>query len=99
VNPLTFIQAILFQWLNPKAWATTLGVISVYTTNSNFLIQLLYIAFIFFIVIIPSLGCWLFFGTQLKKYLKTFKHQKRFNQSMALLLIISILPMIHSFFK
>lgn len=94
-KPITFTKAALFQWLNPKAWVMAMGAISAYTsTGSNFLMQILYIALVFFIVAFPCLSVWLFFGTKLKKYLKSVQHQQIFNKSMAALLVISILPVI-----
>jgi len=86
-KPISFIKAALFQWLNPKAWIMAIGAISAYTTvSSNFLIQVLYI------VAIPCLCLWLFFGATLKKYLTSSKHQNIFNRAMAMLLVISVLP-------
>lgn len=94
-KPITFTKAALFQWLNPKAWVMAMGAISAYTsTDSNFLMQIMYIALVFFIVAFPCLCVWLFFGTKLKRHLKSVKHQQIFNKSMALLLVVSILPVL-----
>ena len=37
-TPITFIQAALFQWVNPKAWTMALTAISAYTPDSNALL-------------------------------------------------------------
>jgi len=96
-KPITFIKAALFQWLNPKAWVMAIGAISVYTSaSSNFLMQILYIALVFLIAAFPCQCIWLLFGTKLKKYLKSDKHQQIFNKSMAALLVVSILPVLSS---
>lgn len=34
-EPLSFTQAALFQWINPKAWIMAIGVISTYTVVST----------------------------------------------------------------
>ncbi|MEM8977490.1 MAG: LysE family translocator, partial [Pseudomonadota bacterium] len=34
-RPITFLQAALFQWINPKAWAMALTAISVYTPSQT----------------------------------------------------------------
>ena len=34
-KPFTFLQAALFQWVNPKVWAMALTTISVYTRSVN----------------------------------------------------------------
>ncbi|WP_441004114.1 LysE family translocator [Pseudocolwellia agarivorans] len=97
-NPLSFIQAALFQWVNPKAWVMAAGAVSAYTTvSTDIFIQVLYIALAFFVVSFPSVGVWLVFGAGLKKYLKSPKHQKIFNVSMAILLVGSVLPVVKEF--
>lgn len=92
-KPFSFVQAALFQWVNPKAWVMATGAVSAYTSlSADVFIQVIYIALVFFVVSFPCVGIWLVFGSGLKKYLKSSKHQKIFNVSMALLLIGSILP-------
>jgi len=94
-KPLSFTQAALFQWVNPKAWVVATGAVSAYTSvSSDIFSQVIFIALAFLIVAIPSLGTWLIFGVGIKKYLKSPKHQKVFNLSMALLLIVSVLPVL-----
>ena len=94
-KPLSFTQAALFQWVNPKAWVVATGAISAYTSvSSGVFSQVIVIALAFLIIAIPSLGVWLIFGVGIKKYLKSPKHQKIFNLSMALLLIVSVLPVL-----
>ena len=94
-KPLSFIQAALFQWVNPKAWVMASSAISAYTSiETDILLQVIFIAFAFFFVAFPCLGVWLFFGVGLKKYLDSAKRQKIFNLSMAFLLVVSILPVV-----
>jgi len=98
-SAFTFMQAFIFQWLNPKAWVIAAGAISAYTTSSgNIYFQIFLIAFIFFLVSFPSIFMWLIFGSKLKKILKNTKHQKIFNYSMGFLLVLSILPIIKELF-
>tara|TARA_R110001583_G_scaffold19176_1_gene75358 strand:- start:312 stop:926 length:615 start_codon:yes stop_codon:yes gene_type:complete len=98
-KPFSFVQAALFQWVNPKAWIMAAGAVSAYTTSStDIFIQVIYIALAFFVVSFPSVGVWLIFGAVLKKYLKSPKHQKIFNVTMALLLIASVLPVLKELF-
>ena len=94
-NPISFVKAAAFQWLNPKAWVMATGAISTYTTlTSSFHWQVLYIAFVFMIIAFPCLFFWLIGGTQIKKYLAHSWQQKLFNVTMALLLVASIIPVI-----
>jgi len=94
-RPISFLQAVLFQWVNPKGWIMATGAVAAYTsTSSNIYAQVLLIALIFFLVVIPCSGAWLFCGVWLKKLLKTPSHQRAFNISMAALLILSVTPII-----
>jgi threonine/homoserine/homoserine lactone efflux protein len=95
-NPLSFFQAVFFQWVNPKAWVVAIGAVSAYTSLSSHLYkEVMMIAIIFFFVAIPSLSTWLFFGVGLKRILKQPFYQKAFNILMALLLVGSIIPVIN----
>ncbi|MET4693890.1 LysE family translocator [Endozoicomonas lisbonensis] len=94
-NPLTFLQAAAFQWVNPKAWIMATGAVAAYTTiDSDILLQVFYITFAFLLAAFPCIAVWLLFGANLKKILKNTLHQRLFNVSMALLLAISVLPVI-----
>ncbi|ALO34778.1 lysine transporter LysE [Colwellia sp. MT41] len=98
-KPFSFVQAALFQWVNPKAWVMAVGAVSAYTSLSTDVFnQVIYIALAFFVVSFPCVGVWLVFGSGLKKYLKSPKHQKTFNVAMALLLIGSVLPVLKELF-
>ncbi|WP_415229374.1 LysE family translocator [Psychromonas sp.] len=98
-KPLSFTQAALFQWVNPKAWVMATGAVSAYTSiSSDIFSQVIFIALAFFIVAFPCVGIWLVFGVGLKKYLNSPKHQKIFNLSMALLLIGSVFPVVKELF-
>ncbi len=94
-RPLTFIQSALFQWVNPKGWVMATGAVAAYTTVSgDVFLQVLVIALAFLIVLFPCVGVWLFFGVRLKKVLQQPSHQRAFNITMALLLVLSIIPVI-----
>jgi len=91
-KPLTFIQAVLFQWVNPKAWVMIFSGIGVFTTSTDMQTTTLIIALSFFIAIFPCNGSWLFLGSQMKKLIKTDFHYKVFNRTMATLLLVSVIP-------
>ena len=97
VMPLRFDQAVLFQWVNPKAWVMATGALSAYTTTvGDTLAQVLFIAFAFLITAGPSVMIWLVFGAGLKRYLDNAVHNRIFNIIMGLLLVTSMLPVINS---
>jgi len=93
VKPLSFLQAALFQWVNPKAWVMGTGALSAYTTvGGDISLQILVIVCVFFLMAFPSAGVWLVFGVSLRRLLANPNHHRVFNITMALLLVASIVP-------
>ena len=90
-KPLTFIQAALFQWINPKAWTMALTAISVYAPSQSF-IAVLWIAIIFGLINLPCISSWIVLGQKMQAILTNPKRIKTFNITMALLLIASLYP-------
>ena len=91
-KPLTFLQVVLFQWVNPKAIVMTITGISVYINSGDVKSQVLTLAASNILVTVPSASVWLFLGLWLQKLLTNDAHIKLFNKVMALLLIGSIVP-------
>ncbi len=92
-KPFTFWQAVIFQWVNPKAWVIAVGAIATFTSvGSDVFLEVLLIAFVFCIVCFPCVSLWAFLGTNIKRLLTTDYYRKVFNISMAFLLVISLLP-------
>jgi len=95
-NPLTFMQAALFQWINPKAWVMATGAVAAYTSqDTEMFVQVMAISLSFFAAGFPCVGIWLIFGSGLKRFLKERLYQRIFNISMALLLVVSVLPVLN----
>lgn len=92
-EPLTFIQAAAFQWLNPKAWVIAVGAIATFTTIGNVHIQVLTIILGYLTVGSMSMALWLLLGASLQKLLKSQRHLQYFNIFMAILLVLSVLSM------
>ena len=94
-NPFTFLQAAAFQWVNPKAWIMAITSISVFvTSNENSLFQVLTIAFIYLLSGIISTNSWALGGVILKRIIKDKTSVKIFNITMAILLLLSVVPFI-----
>ena len=92
-KPFTFIQASLFQWVNPKAWVLAVGATVTYTVISDsYVFQVLTIASLFMIFGSPCTLLWLWFGASLKTILLKPSYVRIFNISMATLLIGSLIP-------
>jgi len=92
-KPFTFWQAVIFQWVNPKAWMIAIGAIATFTSvGRNVFLQVLLIAVVFCIVCFPCVSFWTFLGTNIRRLLTTDFYRKVFNFSMACLLVLSLLP-------
>ncbi|TFH76009.1 LysE family translocator [Gammaproteobacteria bacterium LSUCC0112] len=94
-KPLTFIQAALFQWVNPKAWIMAMGAIAAFTTTgADINQQVVNIATIFMTASVPSAWIWLLFGVGLQRLLADDVWRQRFNWLMAGLLVLSMVPVV-----
>ena len=94
-KPLGFLKPALLQWLNPKAWIMTVGVIAAYTIqDASMMHQIFVISMIYFLIGIPCVGLWLVSGVALSKFLRNPDHMRRFNWAMGALLALSIVLMI-----
>ena len=91
-KPLTFLQAALFQWVNPKAWMMVVTAITTYASASEGIYSILIIAFIFALIMLPSISTWVILGTQLQRFLNNPKKVKIFNRCAAGLLVLSLYP-------
>lgn len=93
-RPITFLQAAMFQWLNPKAWVMAVGAVSTYAAVAAFPFNTLLIAGLFGILGLLSSALWLGFGTALRRLLKSPRAARALNITMALLLVLSVWPVI-----
>jgi len=94
-GPLTFVQAAAFQWVNPKAWMMCLGAISVYApAGSGALEKALYLSGIMLLAGSPPTQVWAAFGVGIRRFLQNPRALRAFNVSMAVLLVLSLIPML-----
>jgi len=93
-RPLSFLQAAGFQWVNPKAWAFVTSVVAVYVPAADFFFNLCVAALICGLTTLPSVLVWTLFGVALRQLLQRPEAVRRFNITMALLLVISLYPML-----
>jgi len=93
-RPLTFLQAALFQWVNPKSWMMAVGAISAYTTvGGNLMLESVLIALTFGAIGLPSVALWAGLGVGIGRLLQTRWALRAFNIAMALLLVASLAVM------
>lgn len=92
--PMTFLQAAAFQWINPKAWVMAVTAMATYTSEQAYLASVLIVGIIFAIVNVPSVSTWAGFGSALRQWLSEPARLKWFNITMAVLLVLSLWPML-----
>jgi threonine/homoserine/homoserine lactone efflux protein len=93
--PMNFVQAALFQWVNPKAWMIAGAAIAGYTRPGEPLLpQVLTIALVFGAVSMPCLLLWAGLGTGARRLLRDRTRLRAFNVTMGVLLALSVLPLL-----
>jgi len=91
--PLSFLQAAGFQWVNPKAWAFGLSVITIYVPVAGFA-PLLLAAIVVAVMAFPSVTIWTVMGGQMSRFLTNPRRLQAFNVTMAILLLGSLIPVL-----
>jgi threonine/homoserine/homoserine lactone efflux protein len=92
--PMSFLSAAAFQWINPKAWVMAVTAMATYTNPDVYFISVLIVGFAFALVNVPSVSTWAGFGSALRDWLSDPTRLKWFNITMALLLVLSLWPML-----
>jgi threonine/homoserine/homoserine lactone efflux protein len=92
---LGFMGAVGFQWINPKAWLIAVGAAGEYLSpNQPIALQLVRIFLIFLAVGMPCLMVWALLGSGAGRLLHSPARLRAFNVTMALLLVVSVLPVL-----
>ena len=91
-KPLSFLQALLFQWVNPKGWSMSLTAISIYSPT-NSLSGIILVTAAFSLANLPCQCLWALLGQQFRR-LMTNSRLKIFNYSMACLLLLTLVQII-----
>lgn len=92
--PMSFWNAAAFQWINPKAWVMALGAFSTYVPATSGVLVVALAAGVFGLINLPSVGLWALFGARVRHLLKVERNLRIFNYGMALLLALSLIPML-----
>jgi threonine/homoserine/homoserine lactone efflux protein len=93
-RPLTFLQAALFQWINPKAWTMALTACSAYVGQDHPVRNLMIVALVFGAINLPSVSSWAYLGVQMRRFLGDPLKLRLFNAAAALVLLGSLYPVI-----
>jgi threonine/homoserine/homoserine lactone efflux protein len=93
-KPMSFLAAASFQWVNPKAWVMAVTAMATYTDVANYWSTVLIVGLVFAAVNLPSVSTWAGFGSALREWLSVPVRLKWFNITMAVLLVLSLWPML-----
>ncbi len=93
--PMTFLQAAAFQWVNPKAWTMALAAILAFVpTDGGWGLGIALVTLSFGMVNIPCITVWTWMGVQVRRFLATPTRLRAFNVTMAVLLVVSVVPIL-----
>lgn len=93
-KPMSFLSASLFQVVNPKAWIMAISAYSLYIPASSGTWIIISMAALYAAICLPCIMVWVAFGLSLRTYLSDAMKLKLFNYLMALLLVMSLYPLI-----
>jgi threonine/homoserine/homoserine lactone efflux protein len=94
-KPIGFLEAVMFTWMNPKAWVSVLGALAAYTTvGGNVLWETSVIAAVLAAFCLLSCVIWAGFGTIIGRFIAEPRARIAFNWSMASLLVLSLIPVV-----
>ena len=86
-SPLKYHEAILFQFVNPKAWVICITAVSLfYPEKENLIIGTLFLVIMSTIINLPSISMWAFGGSVIRHYLSNEKLKKIIEWLLAILL-------------
>ena len=89
-RPLKYYEAILFQFVNPKAWVICSTAVTLYyPINENIIIGTLFMVIMSTVVNIPSISIWAYGGSVIRQYLNNQKLKKFIESVLAILLILT----------
>jgi threonine/homoserine/homoserine lactone efflux protein len=93
-RPMTFLQAVAFQGINPKGWAMALGAVATYLPTGYGLVDLALGVLIFGALNGPSILTWMGSGVALRHVLERPGVLRIFNIAMGSLLALSLVPLL-----
>src|SRR3977135_2995640 len=94
-RPVTFLEAAMFQFLNPKAWVMTVTAATLFLPQElGLLLRGGYMAGIMEGIGLPCMAVWALFGSSLRGFLAAPRGRLAFNVAMALALATTAVMMV-----
>ena len=89
-RPLKYYEAILFQFVNPKAWVICITAVSLfYPEKENLFVGTVFMVIMSTVINIPSISIWAYGGSVIRQYLNNVKLKKFIELVLAILLIVT----------
>ncbi|MGB3178376.1 MAG: LysE family translocator [Albidovulum sp.] len=93
-KPMRFLNAVGFQWINPKAWSMAIAATSQFILPDAPMMTATIVAMTFLIMGLFSAAAWTYAGQAIATWLTTAKRLKIFNLIMAGLIVLSVLELL-----
>lgn len=93
-RPMRLVAAMLFQWVNPKAWMMGVTAMALYTQSAEPSASVFTIALMYAVVGLPTVALWAGFGSALSNWLEKPGRLKWFNRIMGISLALTVIPMV-----
>jgi threonine/homoserine/homoserine lactone efflux protein len=86
-RPVTFLEAAVFQFLNPKAWVMTITAATLFLPHEvGVLAAGAYMLAVMVVMNFPCIAVWALFGSSLRRFLERPASRMGFNAAMAVAL-------------
>jgi len=91
-DPVGYLGAAIFQWVNPKSWLVTASAAATFlrAEAGSPIVQAASLGGLFVLAALPSCFLWLGFGAAVQRLLHTRRRLRNFNIAMGALLALSI---------
>lgn len=94
-SPMRWWQALLFQYVNPKAWMMAIGCVSTFSIAGDLYAQSgLWMIILFAVVGFPAIAIWAWAGVSIRRWLTDQKRQRMFNLFMGVATAATLLLII-----
>ena len=90
-SPLKYYEAVIFQFVNPKAWIICITAVSLFfPREESLLISILFLVLLSSAVNLPCISCWALFGATIRNFLKNKKIKIAIEWLMAFVLVLTV---------
>ena len=88
ISPLKFYEAVLFQFVNPKAWIICVTAVALFFPyEENYIVGIIFMVIMAVTICFPSISIWALGGSIIRNYLKNKKIKIFVEWLLAILLI------------